>query len=95
MRVHGADVAYNPGADRAAVKRLVGLAFAAKVGDRCAECEDDHVDALLDRPLAYAPYDAARADPDGQVTNLKAPLVRAHAKKLAVTWPHAFLSTHR
>jgi hypothetical protein len=45
------------------------------MNDGCGECEDDHIDVLLDRPLGYAPYAAARADPDGAVTNRHAPLV--------------------
>ncbi len=27
-----------------------------QVGDRCGECEDDHIDVLMDRPLSYAPW---------------------------------------
>jgi hypothetical protein len=30
-----------------------------QVGDRCGECEDDHIDVLLDTPVSYAPYDPA------------------------------------
>jgi hypothetical protein len=34
VRVHGADVGYNPGADKDNVRDAVGATFAAKVGDR-------------------------------------------------------------
>lgn len=44
---------------------------------RCGECEDDHIDVLLDRPFSYSPYDAASRDYDGLITNRYAPLVRA------------------
>lgn len=27
-----------------------------QVGDRCGECEDDHIDILMDRPVSYAPW---------------------------------------
>ena len=38
-----------------------------QVGDRCGECEDEHIDVLLDRPLAYAPY-----NPDNAAENTNA-----------------------
>ncbi len=34
----------------------------AQVGDRCAECEDDHIDILQDRPFAWAPYAPGNTD---------------------------------
>ncbi len=37
-------------------RQYKGYAFLARVADRCGECEDDHVDVLMDRPFAYAPY---------------------------------------
>lgn len=43
-----------------------------QVGDRCAECEDDHIDLLQDRPLSFAPFNPA-ADND----NANAPYVNA------------------
>jgi hypothetical protein len=61
VRMHGGDVKYNPGLQKESASKRVGLTFLAKVGDRCAECEDDHIDVLLDRPLAYAPFDPRRA----------------------------------
>jgi hypothetical protein len=38
-----------------------------QVGDRCGECEDEHIDVLLDRPFAYAPY-----SPDNAAENTNA-----------------------
>ncbi|KAI8469932.1 MAG: hypothetical protein J3K34DRAFT_521733 [Monoraphidium minutum] len=75
VRLQGCDDVYNPHPNRDNVLRNQGLAFAARVGDRCGECEDDHVDVLLDRPFAYAPYDAARLEYDGTISNRHAPLV--------------------
>lgn len=31
-----------------------------QVGDRCSECEDDHIDVLQDRPFSFAPFDPKR-----------------------------------
>ena len=59
IHVRGVDNEYNPGAKYYAAKQYFGLTFLGKVGDRCGECEDEHIDVLLDRPLAYAPYDPA------------------------------------
>lgn len=55
MRVHGGDIAYNPGLHRDAVRRRIGLTFMARVSDRCGECSSDAVDVLQDRPFSYAP----------------------------------------
>jgi hypothetical protein len=53
------DELYNTGVKYYAAKAHFGLTFKATVGDRCGECEDDHIDVLLDRPLAYAPWTPA------------------------------------
>jgi hypothetical protein len=67
VRMAGADEALNSEAPlqyAANIASAAGSSFMAVVGDRCGECEDDHIDVLLDRPLAYAPYD--RNNPDGK-----------------------------
>ncbi len=57
-------------------RKYQGLTFAAIVGDRCGECEDDHVDVLIDRPLSYSYYDPNLLDYDTKLpVNAKAPLV--------------------
>lgn len=30
-----------------------------QVGDRCSECDDDHLDILQDRPFSFAPFNPA------------------------------------
>jgi hypothetical protein len=42
------------------------------VGDRCAECPDDHIDILQDRPFSWAPF-----DPSNSKNNQWAPYVNA------------------
>ena len=42
------------------------------MGDRCSECDDDHIDILQDRPFSFAPFNPA-ADGD----NHNAPYVNA------------------
>lgn len=37
-----------------------GVLQCVQVGDRCTECEDDHIDVLMDRPLSFAPFDPKR-----------------------------------
>jgi hypothetical protein len=56
VRLHGADDKFNSGLQRDPASKHIGLTFLAKVGDRCAECEDDHIDLLQDRPLTFAPF---------------------------------------
>jgi hypothetical protein len=54
---------------------------------------------LLDRPLAFSPYNKARIDYDGHVSNRHAPLVRAHAVRfmqlMHVLWHTDTLSSMR
>jgi hypothetical protein len=67
VRVAGADSGMNPSVESMYgpnVAGALGASFMAVVGDRCGECEDEHIDLLLDRPLSFAPYD--RSIPDGQ-----------------------------
>mgnify|MGYP001811057928 CR=1 FL=1 len=45
---------------------------APQVGDRCGECEDDHIDLLQDRPLSFAPF-----NPQVEHDNYNAPYVNA------------------
>jgi len=59
VHMRGVDNKYNPGVKFYAAKQHFGLTFLGKVADRCGECEDEHIDVLLDRPLSYAPYDPA------------------------------------
>eukprot|EP00877_Chromochloris_zofingiensis_P011105 jgi/Chrzof1/6248/Cz17g17110.t1 len=56
IHVRGVDDKYNPGVKYQSAKAHFGLTFLAKVGDRCGECEDDHIDILMDRPVSYAPW---------------------------------------
>jgi len=53
---------------------------------RCAECEDEHLDVLLDRPLSYAPYDKTKRDmPENTtITNRHAPLVSRASSELGL-----------
>jgi hypothetical protein len=67
MRVAGADVGMNAPAAAMygpSLAATAGASFMGVVGDRCGECDDEHVDVLLDRPFSFAPYD--KANPDGQ-----------------------------
>jgi hypothetical protein len=57
VHIHGADEAYNPGLQRDNARAHMHYAFMGKVRDRCAECPDDHIDVLMDRPFSYAPFD--------------------------------------
>jgi hypothetical protein len=56
IRMHGVDSAYNPGFQPRRVRAHIGLTFKGIVGDRCAECEDEHLDIFQDRPFSFAPY---------------------------------------
>ncbi|GBF96386.1 hypothetical protein Rsub_09185 [Raphidocelis subcapitata] len=71
VRMHGGDNKYNPGLQTEPMQKHMGLTFLAKVGDRCGECEDDHIDLLQDRPLTFAPF-----KPDGG-DNYHAPYANA------------------
>jgi hypothetical protein len=65
VRVAGADAGMNEAVAPmygANVARAKGASFMGVVGDRCGECEDEHLDVLLDRPFSFAPYDRANAD---------------------------------
>lgn len=72
VRMHGADEVFNPGLQKDNAAKHIGLTFKAKVGDRCGECEDDHIDLLQDRPLTFAPF-----NPDASNDNPNAPYVNA------------------
>jgi hypothetical protein len=62
IRMHGGDAGSNPGLQKDAVNPRIGMSFMGQVGDRCAECEDDHIDILQDRPFAWAPYRPGNTD---------------------------------
>lgn len=72
IRMHGADELFNSGLQKDRAQKHLGLTFMGKVGDRCAECEDDHVDILQDRPFSWAPF-----DPKHAADNTWAPYVNA------------------
>lgn len=72
IRLHGGDDKYNQGLQKDALSKHIGLTFMGKVGDRCSECEDDHIDLLQDRPLTFAPF-----DPRSEGNNYNAPYVNA------------------
>lgn len=75
IRLHGIDDVYNPGVNarqKAAATGMLGLTFMAVVGDRCGECDDDHIDVLLDRPLAYSPYNANNPTENSNATKVNA-----------------------
>jgi hypothetical protein len=60
-----------------AARRAAGLAFAGRVLERCAACDDDAVEVLMDRPFSYAPYGGAAKAGAAAEANPNAPLVRA------------------
>lgn len=72
VRLHGGDDKFNTGLQKDAASKHIGLTFLAQVGDRCGECEDDHIDLLQDRPLTFAPF-----NPAVQNDNYNAPYVNA------------------
>ncbi|KAI8462327.1 MAG: hypothetical protein J3K34DRAFT_194117 [Monoraphidium minutum] len=72
VRLHGGDDKFNGGLQKETLSKHIGLTFLAKVGDRCAECEDDHIDLLQDRPLTFAPFNPAR-----EADNYNAPYANA------------------
>jgi len=54
IRIRGADETSNPYPDPNA-NAVYGKILKGKVLDRCAECEDDHIDILADIPYTDAP----------------------------------------
>lgn len=72
VRMHGGDDDYNKGIQKENARKHLGLTFLAKVGDRCSECPDDHIDILQDRPFSWAPF-----DPSNRQNNQWAPYVNA------------------
>ncbi|KAI8464817.1 MAG: hypothetical protein J3K34DRAFT_439029 [Monoraphidium minutum] len=72
IRMHGGDDKFNTGLQKEHAQKSIGLTFMGKVGDRCSECEDDHIDLLQDRPLSFAPF-----DPKVENNNYNAPYVNA------------------
>lgn len=71
VRMHGGDNKFNGGMQTENMKKHLGVTFLAQVGDRCGECEDDHIDLLQDRPLTFAPFNPNGGD------NYYAPYVNA------------------
>lgn len=54
-----------------------------QVGDRCSECDDDHVDILQDRPFSFAPF-----NPSVGHDNYNAPYVRPGGGRAALRLQH-------
>ncbi|KAF8072387.1 ttc4 [Scenedesmus sp. PABB004] len=88
VRLHGADDKFNSGLQTEQARKHVGLTFLAKVGDRCAECDDDHIDILQDRPFSWAPF-----DPKASGNNPFAPYVNAKDGLRGFRDPDAMRST--
>jgi hypothetical protein len=57
VHIHGADNEYNTGLQKDNARAHMHYAFMGRVRDRCAECPDDQIDVLMDRPFSYAPFD--------------------------------------
>jgi hypothetical protein len=73
IRISGADAGANsadPSQFAENVGGATGASFMGVVGDRCGECEDEHIDVLLERPLSFAPY--LKTNPDGKDESLAA-----------------------
>jgi hypothetical protein len=67
---------------------LTRCVLCSQVGDRCSECEDDHIDILQERPFSWAPFDPKRGH-----DNYHAPYVNAKSGLRGFRDPAAMRST--
>jgi hypothetical protein len=88
IRIHGADNKFNKGLQTEVAQKHLGLTFMGEVGDRCSECEDDHIDILQERPFSWAPFDPKRGH-----DNYHAPYVNAKSGLRGFRDPAAMRST--